>query len=69
MPVETVTSIIWGGPKLDILFVTTSLAITDYTTSGADLLQLASSPWRGQTLMITGLGDKGVAARRLKNYF
>lgn len=49
MPVEQVTSVAFGGPNLDILFVTTAKM-----PIGGE-----QKPPRGSTFIVTGLGVKG----------
>lgn len=70
LPVETPTAICWGGPNLDIMFVTTSTIWWDFNIPETTGYPLAPSPLRGQVLMIKKLHAKGVhAGKRITNYF
>ena len=52
LPVSDITSVMWGGPDLDMLYVTTSrISLTD-----DEKLQ---QPTAGAVFVITGLGTKG----------
>lgn len=53
LPAEQITSAAFGGPNLDILYV---------TSSGKDNNQ----PLGGALFQITGLGVKGVAAKKVR---
>lgn len=69
VPVDTVSGIGFGGPKLDVMFVLSSKKVTDYTQLPANnSYPLAQSSWRGQVLMITGLGAKGLSASKRLRY-
>lgn len=52
IPAECVTSVMWGGPNLDILFVTTSrLRLSED--------QIKAQPGAGSVFALEGLGTKG----------
>lgn len=57
MPCEQVTSVAFGGPKLDILYVTTA----SHERGGVKQL-----PPAGRLFKITGLGVKGTAMKSVK---
>ncbi|KAH1017172.1 hypothetical protein HUJ05_007872 [Dendroctonus ponderosae] len=54
IPAKQVTSLAWGGPQLDILYVTTA----GFTVDG----EVLPPPDHGATYQITGLGTKGLPA-------
>lgn len=70
LPVETPTALTFGGPNLDVLFLTTGSEVLDFSKPPVENDPLSSSPQRGQTFMITGLGVKAAARPvKPKNYF
>lgn len=68
VPIDTISGIAFGGPKLDIMFVLSYIQQIDVTIVPANsTLPPSSSPLRGQVLMISGLNAKGVGAcKRLR---
>lgn len=60
LPVDTPSAVIVGGPNLDLLFVSSSTQVIDYSsdTSSSGEYPLSSSPMRGQSFIISGLGIK-----------
>ena len=53
IPAESVTSVMWGDPDLDILFITTSrIGLTEE--------QIMKQPGAGSVFALTNLGTKGV---------
>lgn len=62
MPVETPTSVAFGGPNLDILFVSSASTVQNFRAPPAENNQLAPSSLRGQVFMITGVCAKAAAA-------
>jgi gluconolactonase len=53
IPAESVTSVMWGGPDLDILFVTTSrIGLSDD--------QIMKQPGAGSVFALTNLGTSGL---------
>ncbi|XP_076255381.1 regucalcin-like [Rhynchophorus ferrugineus] len=54
IPAKQTTSVAWGGPNLDILYVTSA----SFTVDG----EVLSPPNHGATFKITGLGVKGLPA-------
>ncbi|XP_066157867.1 regucalcin-like [Euwallacea fornicatus] len=57
IPAKQVTSVAWGGPELDILYVTTA----KFTINGVELLP----PLHGATYKVTGLGTRGLPMNSL----
>lgn len=53
IPAESVTSVMWGGPDLDILFVTTSRI-------GLSEDQIMKQPGAGSVFALTNLGTSGL---------
>lgn len=68
VPIDTISGIVFGGPKLDIMFVLSYIQQIDVTVVPANsTLPPSSSPLSGQVLMISGLNAKGVgASKRLR---
>lgn len=64
IPVGGTTSVTFGGPKLDILFLTTCYSIVDAFT-GANIDHDESEPDAGKLFMITGLGREGRDGEKL----
>lgn len=62
MPAEIITSVAFGGPKLDILFVMTGSKA--FKLSSGEVLSSFSSG-SGLVYMIKGLGATGFAGRKL----
>ena len=54
LPGQVVTSVMFGGPELDIIYVTTVLSDED----------AAGSPDAGRTLAISGTGYRGLPESR-----
>lgn len=60
MPVETISAVTFGGPKMDTLFVTTSALIYfNYFKADAAIGVPLNNPMGGQVFMVKGLGTKG----------
>jgi L-arabinonolactonase len=57
LPVERPTKPMFGGPNLDVLFI---------TTMGAGLTPGTRQPWAGALLAVTGLGVRGVPEVRFR---
>ncbi|KAK7079238.1 hypothetical protein SK128_006065 [Halocaridina rubra] len=55
LPTNSITSVCWGGPQLDHLYVTT-------TKKGLTKEQLISQPHAGAVFRITGTGSRGTEA-------
>lgn len=68
VPIDTISGIAFGGPKLDIMFVLSYIQQIDVTTVPANsTLPPSSNPLSGRVLMISGLNAKGVSAcKRLR---
>lgn len=58
VPVQAPTSVTFGGPDLNIMFLTTCFKTVDAFT-GADIEHDNSEPDAGKIFMITGLGRTG----------
>lgn len=67
IPAPTVSGITFGGPKRDILFVTTTRIL--YNSFAPFDSPNSSNPAAGQTFMVTGLKTVGRCSRRVSNYF
>lgn len=52
IPAKQVTSVVWGGVDLDVLYVTSA----SFTVDGVEL----PPPYHGATFQVTGLGTKGL---------
>lgn len=61
IPAKQVTSVAFGGPNLDELFVTTASVVTEVQEYAFD-----SSEGNGYTYRITGLGVKGLPGVKVK---
>ncbi|XP_064111197.1 regucalcin-like [Macrobrachium nipponense] len=55
LPTNSITSVCWGGPKLDHLYVTT-------TKKGLTKDQLSAQPHAGAVFRVTGTGSRGFPA-------
>lgn len=58
IPTEKVTSVAFGGPNLDILYVTTASIPVNATDIGLTS-DSAQSEFAGRLFKVTGLGSKG----------
>lgn len=67
MPTQIITSSAFGGPDLDILFVTSASAATDVYTGEGNGAVLTNSA--GYLFMVTGLGAKGFAGNKLRKSY
>lgn len=68
MPVDTITGLAFGGPRMDILFVTTSeLVYLNYFDVEGPLFIASNNSMAGQTFMIKGLCTKGFPGTRVKS--
>lgn len=68
LPVESISGLAFGGPKMDILFVTTTKSIYfNYFDVTVPVGMPSENPQAGQVFMITGLNTKGCPHPRLKN--
>ncbi|XP_031638621.1 regucalcin-like [Contarinia nasturtii] len=63
IPAEAVASVTFGGPNLDILFVSTDDRPFNITTGGISTRDI--SPLSGSIFMVKGLGSKGYPGRKL----
>lgn len=61
IPAEPVASVAFGGPNLDILFVSTDQMPFNTTTGGISERNI--SPLSGSIFMVKGLNTKGYPAR------
>lgn len=64
---DTITGLIFGGPKLDILFVTSAIYTLAYFDTNAPFLSASNNTMSGQTFMVKGLCSKGYPAVRIKS--
>lgn len=63
IPAEAVAAVTFGGPNLDILFVSTDVHPFNTTTGGISTREL--SPLSGSIFMVKGLGSRGYPGRKL----
>ncbi|XP_076042847.1 regucalcin-like [Oratosquilla oratoria] len=59
MPCKNITSVCWGGPNYDVLYVTSA-------QEGLTAEELKAQPQAGATFAITGLGVKGKPSPKFK---
>lgn len=64
VPVQSPTSVAFGGPDLDVMFLTTCYNTVDAFT-GAVIEHDESEPDAGKLFVITGLGRRGKAGDKL----
>lgn len=63
IPAEAVAAVTFGGPNLDILFVSTDLFPFNTTTGSLSLRPI--SPLNGSIFMIKGYGAQGYPGRKM----
>lgn len=64
VPVRSPTSVTFGGPNLDVIFLTTCYNTVDAFT-GEAIEHDESEPDAGKLFIITGLGRRGKAGDKL----
>lgn len=67
MPTQMITDCTFGGPNLDILFVTTGSIPLNVTSGGTTDMQI--TPSGGKLLTIKGLNAKGLPGRKVNIEF
>lgn len=68
IPAETVNGVVFGGPKMDVLFVTTSkLIYFNYFDATLPIGNPSNDTMAGQIFMVKGLNTKGCPSKRVKS--